>query len=105
MCECCYLEMHVTTLFFNVGCKQNGKFKAHKQIVSKLYIEYLIRSHAEASYQLQTILDVQSKSVRNYELTDIEYRRNQLSLGMDTEHGFAECFTGLHTWAGVLMSM
>ena len=72
---------------------------------SKLFLEYPIRSHAEAYYQLRKTLGLQSSSVHSFDISANEYRGNKFVVGIDCEKVLDAGWTGLNTRSGDLMTL
>ena len=82
-----------------------GEFELQLQIGSKLYLEYPIRSHNEAYYQLEKTLGVQASAVHNFDISATEYRDYKFILGTDCEKVLDAVLTGLNTRSGDLLSV
>ena len=76
-----------------------------KQIGSKLFPEYPIRSTAECFYQLRKTLGVHPSSFHNIDIRPYEYYNRKFIVGIDTERVLAAGFTGLNTKAGDRMTI
>ena len=83
----------------------DGDFEFQRQIGSKLFPEYPVRSHNEAYYQLKKTLGVQASAVHNFDIAPVEYRDYKFMLATDCEKVLDAGFTGLNTRAGDLMSV
>lgn len=83
---------------------QVGEFEFHVQVGSKLFPEYPVRLHAEAYYQLNKTLGVQSNIFQSLDVKGTDYERNKMILGFDSNQKvLAAGMTGLNKRAGDLM--
>ena len=61
------------------------EFQAQLQLGSKLYPEYMIRSHAEAYYNLRKCLGHKSNDVHSIDVSSHEYRTCKFIWATDME--------------------
>ncbi len=67
------------------------------QIGSKLFLEYPIKTHAEAFYSLRKALGIQANNLHSIGMVGDEYRHNKLIMGIETEKLLGLSFTGMNT--------
>ena len=89
----------------NMVFDANDEFEFTLQCGSKLFPEYPIRSHAEAFYQLQKSLGIQSSNLHNFNINGVQYRDNKLIIGIDMEKVIEAGWTGMNTRAGDLLTI
>ena len=91
--------------YFRVGYNQHGQVDFHVQIGCKIYPEYHMQSHAEAHYKPTQTKGVQSSSVQNFARTRPTRKKNNMSLGINTEEPLGARFRRLNTRAGDVMTI
>ncbi len=67
------------------------------QIGSKTFLEYPIKTHAEAFYSLRKALGIQANNLHSIDMDGNEYRNNKFIVGIDTEQLLGLSFTGMNT--------
>ncbi|MFM7986061.1 MAG: hypothetical protein ACKPKO_42780, partial [Candidatus Fonsibacter sp.] len=96
-----FSPMSQNTMLWVTQQYADGEFEFHMHIGSKLYPEYLIRSQAEAFYQLRNTLGFQATPYHATHITRSEYRESKFIVGIDTEKVLEAGFTGLNTRAAI----
>ena len=89
----------------NMKFEATDEFEFQLQCGSKLFPEYPIKSHAEAFYQLQKSLGIQSSNLHNFNINGVQYRDNKLIIGIDMEKVIEAGWTGMNTRAGDLLTV
>ena len=84
-----FLRMRmVQNIFWKKNVLQMESFELHMQKESKLWPEYLIRSHTETYYQLRKTSGHHSSSVHNLSIRPCDCKSTQTIIGIDTDKRF-----------------
>ena len=81
----------------NNAYDSSKEFQAQLQLGSKVFPEYMIRSHAETYYQLRKTLGHKSNDVHSFDITSHEYRTSKFIWATDMEKMLEAGYTGQNT--------